>query len=323
MKANSAIVLSVCLAFLIAFTLYGTSYSLAKKVFPSDEESWKHEFFSKEISNEKKKIFILGSSQVGRLNATAINQIISEENNGYVVYNLAWPSDRPSVRIKMLDDIITKKPKIVLYGLDMRDFRINILNTNPVNNVAKDPEKVFPDPYELIKNSLNLNDYKIFYELDFFENPKLSSLQTIRKITDSFSSSPKKDFLLDNYGPFFKIRPIEFKLSSNEEKLNFQSNKDANALYRIIEHLQENEIKIVFFITPIHQYLFDNLSENDKKLFDDFIYKITNEYNVQVYSLRQNYWNMEIWSDYEHISMSHNQNYDFDISKIIIEHIDE
>ena len=57
-----------------------------------------HPFFSSELT-EKPLIFLIGSSHVSMLNVTYMNNILSQQNLDYTVFNLSYDGDKPSIRI--------------------------------------------------------------------------------------------------------------------------------------------------------------------------------------------------------------------------------
>ena len=65
--------------------------------------------------SDKNKIFIIGSSSVFSINAETINEELKDQQKNYLVYNLADMSDTPTKRITSIDNIISHKPKLVLY----------------------------------------------------------------------------------------------------------------------------------------------------------------------------------------------------------------
>ena len=71
------------------------------------------EFYQRNFDPDKKKIFLIGSSQVHTLNATFIENHISKSQNDFEVYNIARDIDSPKERIDELQDIIHAKPAIV------------------------------------------------------------------------------------------------------------------------------------------------------------------------------------------------------------------
>ena len=79
-----------------------------------------NDFYSQKFSDNKKKIFLLGASNVDRLNSTHISEILINNNRAYDVYNLSTPSDRPLERLWSIEKMISLKPELIVYGLSIR-----------------------------------------------------------------------------------------------------------------------------------------------------------------------------------------------------------
>ena len=142
---NKKIVFYVFIAFLISFFILYFFQFWSK----SHIEIFKLEnnFFSSNFDTHDKKIFIIGSSEVGMLNATYINVNLSTP--GYTVHNLAIPSDTPSQRLNSIEQIILLKPQLVVYGVGYRDFS----DKNTLIKSENSPEnKLLPDPSMVLQN---------------------------------------------------------------------------------------------------------------------------------------------------------------------------
>ena len=92
-----------------------------------------HEFYSQNFNSEHKQIFIIGSSQVVAINSINIQNYLKSSGYGnYDVYNLAVISDTPYSRLNTIDQIISAKPILILYGIADRDF--TLINKSSVNH---------------------------------------------------------------------------------------------------------------------------------------------------------------------------------------------
>ena len=85
--------------------------------------------YSEDKVEDKKKIFIIGSSSVYAINATYINEQLALNEKNYQVYNLADMSDTPRKRVGSIQNIISNEPQIIVYGLGMMDF-VPVLDTS-------------------------------------------------------------------------------------------------------------------------------------------------------------------------------------------------
>ena len=85
-------------------------------------EDWQYWFNSQNFESNKKKIYLVGASQVGRLNTTYIEEHVSKTNTNFEIYNLAINNDVPIKRINLLQEIIDSKPEMVVYGITLKDL---------------------------------------------------------------------------------------------------------------------------------------------------------------------------------------------------------
>ena len=77
---------------------------------------------NQKTDDEKKHIFIIGGSTLHSINAVYLNEKLSESEINFEVYNLADAADRPTQRLKSIENIINNKPEIVFYGLGYTNF---------------------------------------------------------------------------------------------------------------------------------------------------------------------------------------------------------
>ena len=106
---NGIIAISVIFVFVIAFI----SLFILSSIFPVDDPVMdNHSFFDSTFESEK-HIFLFGHSMAAQLNVTKINNIITDEYDNTLVYNLAWNGDNPNKRILHLDKISKLKPTYV------------------------------------------------------------------------------------------------------------------------------------------------------------------------------------------------------------------
>ena len=115
---NIRITITVAIVFILVFgTLFVShDYSSSK-----GEKNDHDKFFTKQF-DKNKKIFILGSSHIGTLNTTLVNQIINNYDSKFEVFHLGYNGDKPEKREQMLPDILALNPSLVVYGISYRDF---------------------------------------------------------------------------------------------------------------------------------------------------------------------------------------------------------
>lgn len=329
---NKNIVAAVSIAFFVSFTVLFLMHFISQD--PRTIQNIDvHPFFLSELNSEKLSIFLIGHSHVGQLNNTKINQIVSKNHNNIDVYNLAMYHDTPSKRLEQIDDIINLKPKIIFYGIAIADFLGPCKYSNDCNFVEKKEQKL-PDPKDFLEN---LGIYKKIGIEQM--NPKFTTLKFIREgfTGNSLFSEQGRRLELENT-PFYVIDDTYTRITSdstlknsivessgnmiNENSIN--NSDEIKYLKEIIEKFQKKNIKIVLFKTPHHQYYIENIPEMSIKDYDLVLEKISSEMNVNVYDFFNNYEDLPIWVDLEHVSYNENSSiYTDDVIKIILKEIKE
>ena len=312
--SNFKIILVMISIFIISFS----SFSVFAYKFPTGLEVTEKKFFSKNFDNGN-RIILIGSSHVGQLNTTHINNNLKNKIN-YEIINLSYNGDTPSRRIQIINEMITLRPKIVIYGISYRDIQTQI-NENPL-----------PDP----KWFLNQFSKEEFHS-DITVNPKLITLNFVRGLTDT-SNSQKTDIVFENT-PFFKYNPDSQMHIVNDKELEKQSkisesarfnlerpihNKEVKHLIEIIQKFKQNNIKIVLFLTPLNNHYLNTISPTQHEIFNSTVDYIKNETHVPIYDLQYKYSSMPIWANISHVAFNEKSLiYSDDVSKIILDELDQ
>jgi len=301
---NGKIFFCIIFAIILSFGLF----LIVENQNPDYRTIKEHEFYSQNFDSNNKLIFLLGSSHVGQLNSTLIHENISQKFPKYTTYNLSYFSDTPSERIQYLKNIIKLNPELVIYGISYRDFQIE-----PIE------KQLLPDPKQFFKDFL-INQIH-FIGLDDETNPKFTTLEMIRKIFFQTGLFPSRNTITMNNTPFLEFQQPS-RIIQDETKLNRQilegvyqignsetidsiiNYKQITDLKSIIEKLQENQIKIILLITPLHQHGLEQIPIDTKKHFANMLEEIKNTYDVKVYDFSDRYVNQSIWSDIEHVSLN-------------------
>jgi len=281
----------------------------------SYDPDWYGVINSNDAGNSKEKIFILGSSNVYSINATKINEQLTNQEKNFLVYNLADMGDTPAKRISSIDNIISHKPKLVLYGIGLWEF-----------------EKFTPVSYSVIDFLVEPSKFFIF----LFEDSTNSSIR------EYIPGSPKDRSLLSlnhilrgpdpHFHPFIKFYPTPI---NNLEKLeqNFDlptyngleltnKNKKIVALNKMLKKFNDNEIRVILFSNPQHKFVIDATNASELVLFEKTLIKKSTEFEIPIYFLHDKYMDMNIWRDFFHISIHPNAEiYTDDISRIIFEEL--
>ena len=150
-NSNSKITLSVLSVLLFSFLLviffmntYGSSME--------DNKIW---FYHQDFDASEKKLFLVGSSHIAQINEVFIQNFIFDSKSNYKIYNLGYGEDKPVKRLAYINDIISAKPEIVVYGISFRDFA-NFTAQAAVLRGFVDPdsqnEHILPEPEIFYKN---------------------------------------------------------------------------------------------------------------------------------------------------------------------------
>tara|TARA_Y100000590_G_scaffold111755_1_gene127423 strand:+ start:579 stop:1505 length:927 start_codon:yes stop_codon:yes gene_type:complete len=293
------IIAVVSIIFSISMSVYITAY----------DSDW-YGLFSKDVSDnlKKEKIFLLGSSTVYSVNSTLLNHHFIKNEINYEFFNLADMADTPKKRIHSLSNIISNEPNIVIYGLDIANFRVE--NKHPIS-----PEEIILHPQNFF-----------LYHFDDFMEP----------IRDKIPGSPKDRSLLTLkyflFGPQPHHHPfINFYETSvtpmNELKQNFSNytpqkldlsnnNEEITSLKKIMNELKKNNIKLIIFSAP---KLINEVSDNDIRYFKQTLLNYSQEYDIPVYFLHDEYMDLEIWRDSQHVAINNDtQIYTKDILEILL-----
>jgi len=304
---NLKIVTCIFAAFIVSFLLlFAFSY-----FFPTNFSAAEKNFYSKNF-DDGKKIILVGSSHVGQINATFIEDSLAEKD--YKVYNLAYQSDVPIKRSKTIDKIIRLKPTLVAYGVSYRDFDV------PKDNPMFDPKEVFGD---------------LISKVDFEpNNPKLMTLEKIHNLqrqstTDelTYENTPFFTYNTETQIPILSQDMLEKQAAISEApRINLgssDSNKQVMSLIRSINAMKVNNIKVVLFTTPLHRTYLDGIDEHQKSTFEDILNRIKAETGTQVYDLTSRYSDMPIWANISHVAFNVDSLiYSQDISDIIQNELD-
>ena len=310
---NYKIVFSVIFAILVVTVIFAFSTDLYIQVY---DPNW-HGIInsSKSVDSSKGKIFIVGSSNINAIDATSINEQLSNEQKNYLVYNLADQGDNPIRRAGSIDNIISHKPEFVLYGVGLWDFQkpISHLQSHSASDFLLQPGDFFKS---LFQDNIDLYGYgpgKIFI------SPKDRSLTSVKYIL----RGPDQP-----YHPFIRFDPTP--IHSNEKLVEVfgwpenngldvtEENKKIIALNQIIHKLQKNDIKVILFSYPHSKALY-TFEPQDLKDFQRMLDNKSNEFDIPIYSLHEKYVDLEIWRETLHVAIHPDaQIYTDDILKIIL-----
>ena len=300
---NKTILISILIALTFSFLLFYTFHEFFPPKKASDIND--HPFFAENENSDSKKILLLGGSGAAQLNSTVINQSLKKDYENHVFYNLAYNADTPKQRYKSLNETIMLKPQLVLYGITYFG-----LNGFYWENTEKDTQ---PLPTIELNPTVLLSRNDPFLEI----NPKATTLNFIREsFSDTSFFSAKADrFQLEN-APFSFFDEYQTIIASdndlkkvNSESIGMHVNQNKSItkeqiIYfkQIINSLQNNDIKVIIFVLPQQRYFLDLVPEYDKEIFYASLEEIKNEFNVEIYDLSDDYADLNIWMDHNHVA---------------------
>jgi hypothetical protein len=295
------ITVGVSTAFAIAFIIFFITMDQLSR--PQGGYIRPVEFYSQSFDPIEKKIFILGSSHAGSINATHINQYFSQRGlDHWHVYNLAKPADLPLNRLSELDRIISAKPSVVLYVVGMRDFE----KSANQNNLAD-----IPNPIESIKEIASPTQF-IDYDFNEIRNPKLITLRTI--LSGVLGEDGEVKDWYDPDSPFYPIKKKENAAIIEDAALRKQSEKvsdfmgidpsSAEPLRKIIRSLEQENTKVVLVTSPYNKWYLSNVPDNHEDDFINLTQDISAEFGIPLHVFFDRYANLDVWREIEHVSTS-------------------
>jgi hypothetical protein len=311
----------IIISILIAFSVSMSFFFIIYGVFPPSHMDPNNDFFKNSLLKNEDQILIFGSSQVGQLNVEIINSQISTYYNYTKAYNLAYNGDSPKKRIHTLQEIIDLNPKIIVYGISYRDF---VIPNYDSGFLLPDPKKLF---YKL------LDDYSYGEKI----NPQFFTLSLIRDNFADMGIFPKQQNLKISNTPFYeysnnlmKILPSD--IINNSENISkttrfyfgdLQSNSEIHTFEQILDRLNQNNIQVIIFLTPLHKSSLNQISDVEEDGLQFIMEKIS-ERNIPILDLRKKYIDLDIFADWDHVALNDDSStYSHDISKFIIKEIGE
>ena len=296
---------------LVVFAIVFSFYFTLNAFSPVDNSGMLNDpFFSMEEDPENELAFLMGNSAVVQLNSTRIDQNVSKNFEEYTVYNVAYNGDTPNTRILNIDKLSALKPKIIFYGLSYDTF---ILSGMEMNAIDKKNQSLLPDPGYAFGQLIDTNNQKFG---PF--NPKITTLKTIRSTFEStgfFPDSSENKIQLPN-APFSYFAEYQRKIHTDSDNLyrytgieeikemqvTIENNDKIENFRKIIEKLQESNIKVVLFITPLHENFISNIEESEKRKLYDIVNKSAKDFNLDVYDFHDKYAELPIWLDVNHVA---------------------
>jgi len=316
---NYKIMFSVIFAILVVTVFFAFSVDLYIQIY---DPNWHGIINSnKSVDSTKGKIFIVGSSNVYAIDATSINEQLSNEQKNYLVYNLSDQGDNPTRRLSSIDNIISHKPEFVLYGIGLWDFEkpISHIQSHSAIDFLLQPGDFFKS---LFQDNIDLYGYG---PGKFIISPKDRSLTALKYILRG-PDQPYHPFIQQVPTPILSYEKLieVFGIPENDGMDVAEETKKIIALNQIIHKLQKNDIKVILFSYPHSNAMYSTFQPQDLKDFQRMLNNKSNEFSIPVYFLHEKYVDLKIWRDTVHIAIHPDaQIYTDDILKIILKEISQ
>lgn len=313
---NFKIIITIFVAIFFVSVIFAFSKDLYINAYDPD---WRGIINAFSTHAEKKKIFIIGSSSEYAINSTKINEFLAQNNKNYEVYDLADMSDVPTKRLKSIQNIISNKPEVVVYGLGIVEFEKQKPNKDSLEqsiNFILNPHDYFTYIFdELTENS---------FQQQFPTSPRDRTLLLVKYILRgpdyiyhpfiNFKESP-----INDYATISKTYNAPISVSMD----NSENNEQIVALKEIISTLKQNSIKIVLFTNPHHKIIIDNISDSEMQKYTSMLKKVASDYHTDIFFLHDKYVDMNIWRDPYHIAIQPQGSvFTNDIQKIIVQELE-
>ena len=300
---NKTILISVLIALTFSFLIFYTFHEFFPTQKVSDVKD--HPFFAENKNSDSKKILLFGGSGAVQLDSTMINQLLNKDYENHVFYNLAYNADTPKQRYKSINETIMLKPKLVLYGITY--FALNGFywvdtekNTQPLPTIELNPAALlsYDDPFlEINPKETTLNFIReSFGDTDFF--PEKADRFQLENAPFSFFDEYQTIIADDNDLKKISAESVKTYVNQNESITKEQ----VKYLKEIIELLQNNDIKVIIFVSPQQKYFLDLIPEDDKAIFYASLEEIKSEFNVKIYDMSDDYADLDIWMDHNHVA---------------------
>jgi len=300
---NKTILISVLIALTFSFLIFYTFHEFFPTQKVSDIKD--HPFFAENKNSDSKKILLLGGSGAAQLDSTMINQLLSKDYENHIFYNLAYNADTPKQRYKSINETIMLKPQLVLYGITYFDLNgfywvSTEKNTQPLPNIELNPAALlsYDDPFlEINPKETTLNFIReSFGDTGFF--PEKADRFQLENAPFSFFDEYQTIIADDNNLKKIRAESVKTHVNQNEAITKEQ----VRHLKEIIELLQNNDIKVIIFVLPQQKYFLDLIPEDDKAIFYASLEEIKSEFNVKIYDLSDDYADLNIWMDHNHVA---------------------
>ena len=301
MRENIKISLCVGIAFLVAFGILLLFFIMYNEGLLTNTPITKGEI------GVKNTIFLLGTSYVGAINSTHVQNTLSDFGFNISVLNPINNEITPT--LGKLDNFISNKPKLVVYGVGFKDIGFKEINGRC--NLSPIPSYIVPKNSTLPDTIIENNGQKSIVFNIFSQNPKRITFDIFENILGEkqieyvSKQNSKKINVELNHFEFDEIRPITDlnKSVPNTYCMDFDTrNLELDSLDSIFTEFHKNDIDVIVFIPP---YTASYLNELSPALKSELIFNvksISEKHEFNFYDLSFKFKNKNIFSDHTHVA---------------------
>ena len=335
--------IAASLALLLSFTMLFAYLNL--NATENHAYTTYEKFSSAAADSGEKRVFLIGSSYVERLNSTYIKQYLSENGlQQFQVYNIAKNgAGNPSQQSQFLESMVASHPAVVVYGLGFRELGyLPYTNTSPkcvstggifsktddkasfstpsVQDAATYLEKIIPVQTDYFSNIPDPKHVTVDFLKSHFEE-NASDVQT----NNSTSGILNENFVEKRDPQFINIRslaeinkPLDYTVRVCPENMN----NELTELGKMVSVFKKNNVKVILFIPPFSQSYLNAVGAEDIHVFLAALEKFSNGNDLPLYDLHDKYVNLNIWADVQHVAQNPQVVvYSDDIAKIILKEL--
>ena len=301
MRENIKISLCVGIAFLVAFGILLLFFIMYNEGLLTNTPITKGEI------GVKNTIFLLGTSYVGAINSTHVQNTLSDF--GFNISVLNPINNKITPTLGKLDNFISNKPKLVVYGVGFKDIGFKEINGRC--NLSPIPSYIVPKNSTLPDTIIENNGQKSIEFNIFSQNPKRITFDIFENILGEkqieyvSKQNSKKINVELNHFEFDEIRPITDlnKSVPNTYCMDFDTrNLELDSLDSIFTEFHKNDIDVIVFIPP---YTASYLNELSPALKSELIFNvksISEKHEFNFYDLSFKFKNKNIFSDHTHVA---------------------
>ncbi len=302
-----------------------------------------NENVSSDISDEK-RVLLIGSSYVERLNATYIKQYLSENGlQQFQVYNIAKNgAGNPSEQSAFLEQMVSAHPTVVVYGLGFRELGYlpytdsvpkcasgdveygndqTSFSTPAIQDVVAYVQKMLPEQTSYFSNIADPKHVTVdLLKSHFEENPNSSG-------ADNYTSTGilGENFVEKRDPQFINIKnldevnkPLDYVVRVCPEDMNNELTK----LSEMVSVFKKNNVKVILFVPPFTSSYLNAVGTVGTTQFLSALENFSNTNELQLYDLHDKYINLNIWADPQHVAQNpHVVVYSDDIAQIIMKEL--